>query len=57
MFPPAPESRDTSGVVVGASGYGFIPPGVKEIIQGGRGKKRGMRVWGNREGWESPSFC
>ena len=40
MFPPAPESRDTSGVVVGASGYGFIPPGVREIVQG-RGKTRG----------------
>lgn len=37
MFPPAPESRDTSGVVIGASGYGFIPPGVREIVQG-RGK-------------------
>ncbi|EEB14177.1 conserved hypothetical protein [Pediculus humanus corporis] len=29
IFPPAPESRDTSGVIVGASGYGFVPPGSK----------------------------
>ncbi|XP_018368638.1 PREDICTED: uncharacterized protein LOC108764762 isoform X1 [Trachymyrmex cornetzi] len=28
LFPPgpAPNNADTSGVVVGASGYGFVPP-------------------------------
>ncbi|KAL6422854.1 hypothetical protein ACFW04_010408 [Cataglyphis niger] len=28
LFPPgpAPNSGDTSGVIVGASGYGFVPP-------------------------------
>ncbi|KAG5870583.1 hypothetical protein JTB14_002291 [Gonioctena quinquepunctata] len=27
VFPPAPpDSGETSGVVVGASGYGFVPP-------------------------------
>ena len=28
LFPPGPppNSADTSGVVVGASGYGFVPP-------------------------------
>ncbi|XP_076240705.1 worker-enriched antennal transcript isoform X4 [Calliopsis andreniformis] len=28
LFPPgpAPNSADTSGVIVGASGYGFVPP-------------------------------
>ncbi|KAG7190321.1 hypothetical protein KM043_006436 [Ampulex compressa] len=29
LFPPGPppNSADTSGVIVGASGYGFVPPG------------------------------
>ncbi|KAJ3664991.1 hypothetical protein Zmor_000516 [Zophobas morio] len=28
VFPPAPpDNGETSGVVVGASGYGFVPPG------------------------------
>ncbi|XP_034179936.1 worker-enriched antennal transcript isoform X1 [Osmia lignaria lignaria] len=28
LFPPgpAPNNADTSGVIVGASGYGFVPP-------------------------------
>ncbi|XP_043686557.1 uncharacterized protein LOC122638017 [Vespula pensylvanica] len=28
LFPPGPEPNraDTSGVIVGASGYGFVPP-------------------------------
>ncbi|KAK6633969.1 hypothetical protein RUM43_001572 [Polyplax serrata] len=34
LFPPSPESRDTSGVVIGASGYGFVPPGGKGPVQG-----------------------
>ncbi|XP_046981206.1 uncharacterized protein LOC124549533 [Schistocerca americana] len=29
QFPPAPPSLDSSGVVVGASGYGFVPPGTQ----------------------------
>lgn len=33
VFPPAPpDSGETSGVVVGASGYGFVPPNSK-ILQ------------------------
>lgn len=29
LFPPSPsgDPSQTSGVVVGASGYGFVPPG------------------------------
>ncbi|XP_046740604.1 uncharacterized protein LOC124408012 [Diprion similis] len=29
VFPPGPQSGsdETSGVIVGASGYGFVPPG------------------------------
>ncbi|XP_008201572.1 uncharacterized protein LOC100142379 isoform X1 [Tribolium castaneum] len=28
VFPPAPpDNGETSGVIVGASGYGFVPPG------------------------------
>ncbi|KAB0802178.1 hypothetical protein PPYR_04364 [Photinus pyralis] len=28
VFPPAPpDSGETSGVIPGASGYGFVPPG------------------------------
>lgn len=30
VFPPAPDDNgETSGVVVGASGYGFVPPNSK----------------------------
>lgn len=30
VFPPAPpDNGETSGVVVGASGYGFVPPNSK----------------------------
>lgn len=32
VFPPAPpDNGETSGVVVGASGYGFVPPNSKKI--------------------------
>lgn len=33
VFPPAPpDNGETSGVVVGASGYGFVPPNRKGDI-------------------------
>ncbi|KAJ8972422.1 hypothetical protein NQ314_000190, partial [Rhamnusium bicolor] len=33
VFPPAPpDNGETSGVVVGASGYGFVPPNRKEFF-------------------------
>ena len=33
VFPPAPpDNGETSGVVVGASGYGFVPPGSSKSI-------------------------
>lgn len=33
VFPPAPpDNGETSGVIVGASGYGFVPPGHSKII-------------------------
>ncbi|KYB29295.1 hypothetical protein TcasGA2_TC001141 [Tribolium castaneum] len=32
VFPPAPpDNGETSGVIVGASGYGFVPPGHSKI--------------------------
>ncbi|KAK7862268.1 hypothetical protein R5R35_008136 [Gryllus longicercus] len=31
LFPMSPTSPDTSGVVVGASGYGFVPPGSQGV--------------------------
>lgn len=31
LFPSAPNSPETSGVVVGASGYGFVPPGSQGV--------------------------
>ncbi|XP_044741629.1 uncharacterized protein LOC123302650 [Chrysoperla carnea] len=37
VFPPAPPSSDeTSGVIVGASGYGFVPPGAQGVGPVGR---------------------
>lgn len=33
VFPPAPpDNGETSGVVVGASGFGFVPPGSSGLI-------------------------
>lgn len=34
LFPPgpAPNNADTSGVVVGASGYGFVPPSTGNLF-------------------------
>lgn len=36
LFPPGPPGNpaDTSGVVVGASGYGFVPPNAGKPIGG-----------------------
>ncbi|XP_063237708.1 uncharacterized protein LOC134539535 isoform X2 [Bacillus rossius redtenbacheri] len=35
LFPPGDLPEETSGVIPGASGYGFVPPGSNRI--GGRG--------------------
>lgn len=33
VFPPAPpDNGETSGVVVGASGYGFVPPNTSKTL-------------------------
>ncbi|KAH0948356.1 hypothetical protein HN011_009726 [Eciton burchellii] len=34
LFPPGPppNTADTSGVIVGASGYGFVPPGAGNTL-------------------------
>lgn len=37
LFPPTRTDTNNGGVVVGASGYGFVPPGGQRVPSQGRG--------------------
>lgn len=52
LFPQAPIGPDTSGVRVGASGFGFVPPGGR-----GRGKFFFVEISSPIEKYELLIYC